>query len=143
LHGTRVQSPNSFVLAASLSVDGSQAGDRMETRRSRLGGRGIDFLVWDETEISTLLKDQAPLVDDFFGRDAVRVYLGHEVATALGDRLDASEMLEYRAKLGDLYGQVFHRLELGIRGDDRDAPLDSRFVLPYVLISEGTSTGAP
>jgi hypothetical protein len=57
--------------------------------------REIEFQVWDGAEISALIKDHPPLVDDFFGREAVKIFLGPEVADALGDRLDAAEMVTF------------------------------------------------
>jgi hypothetical protein len=86
------------------------------------------------------LKDQPRLIDDFFGREAVRTFLGAEAADALGDRLDAAGVIEFRVALGALYREVFGRLERGVQGDDRNIALSERFVLPDVL--SGTETGA-
>lgn len=130
-----------FVLAVTANLEGTSAAERVERERPRLTERGIGFQVWDETEISALMKDHPRLVDDFFSREAVKTFLGADVAGSLGDRLDAAEVIEYRAALGNLYREVFGRLERGMHIDDRNVALGDRFVLPDVLVS--TDTGAP
>ena len=132
-----------FVLAVTANLEGTQAADRIEQERPKLAQRGITLVVWDETEISAILKDHPRLVDDFFGREAVRVFLGDDVAAALTDRLDAVEVIEYRKSLGRLYREVFSRLERGVHGDDRNVPLDDRFVLPDVLVTDNGNPAAP
>jgi hypothetical protein len=111
--------------------------------RKKLTQSGITFAAWDETEISTVLKDHPRLVDDFFGRKAVRTFIGVDAAKALTDRLDVAEVIEYRIALGNLYREVFSRLERGVHGDDRNIPLVDRFVQPDVLVSASPSTPAP
>lgn len=93
---------SAFILAVTANLEGTQAADRIEEERSKLTERGITFLVWDETEISAVLKDHPRLVDDFFGREAVRTFHGDDAANALGDRLDAAAVIEYRNSLGPL-----------------------------------------
>ncbi len=132
-----------FVLAVTANLEGTQAADRIEDERLKLARRGITFVVWDETEISSVLKDHPRLVDDFFDREAVRTFLGDEAANALGDRLNAVDVIEYRRSLGRLYREVFSRLERGVHGDDRNAPLDDRFVLPDVLVTARVGTAMP
>jgi hypothetical protein len=95
-----------FVLAVTANLEGTRAADRIEDERHKLTERGITFLVWDETEISAVLNDHPRLVDDFFGREAVRTFLGDVAANALGDRLDATGVIEYRNSLGRLYREV-------------------------------------
>jgi hypothetical protein len=132
-----------FVLAVTANLEGTQAADRIEDERPKLARRGITFVVWDETEISAVLKDHPQLVDDFFGREAVRTFLGDDAADALADRLDATEVIEYRNSLGHLYREVFSRLERGVHGDDRNVPLDDRFVLPDVLVTDSAGPAMP
>ena len=126
-----------FVLAVTANLEMTQAADRIEKERPKFTQRGITFTVWDETELSTLLKDHPRLVDDFFGREAVRTFLGDEAANALRDRLDAVDMIQYRSSLGSLYREVFQSLERGTHGDDRNVPLDDRFVPPDVVVTDG------
>ncbi len=132
-----------FVLAVTANLEGTQAADRIEQERPKLAQRGITLVVWDETEISAILKDHPRLVDDFFGREAVRVFLGDDGAAALTDRLDAAEVIEYRKSLGRLYREVFSRLERGVHGDDRNVPLDDRFVVPDVLVTDNGNPAVP
>lgn len=130
-----------FVLAVTANLEGTKAADRIENERKRLAARGIKFEVWDQIEVSALMKGEPRLVDDFFGREALRTFLGSDAADVLGDRLDAAEVMEYRLALRTLYTEVFGRLERGVHGDDRNVPLQDRFVCPDVIVSTGT--GAP
>jgi NACHT domain len=132
-----------FVLAVTANLEATNAANRIERERPRLTERGIEFQVWDETEISALLKDQPRLIDDFFGREAVRTFLGAEAADALGDRLDAAEVIDFRIAMGALYREVFGRLERGVQGDDRNIALSERFVLPDVLLGTEATTAVP
>ncbi len=108
LAGDWVGKTKEFVLAVTANLERTQAADRIEEERLKLTRRGITFTVWDQTEISALLKDHPRLVDDFFGRAAVRTFLGDAVANAFGDHLDAADMIAYRSSGGPSTG--VHRL---------------------------------
>lgn len=136
LEGDWAGTAKEFVLAVSADLERTQTSDRIRTEQERLAKKGIRFKVWDEAELSALLKDHPKLVDDFFGRDSVRVFLGEEDALALGSRLDAREVIEYRQAIGELYREVFGRLERGVYSDTVHVPLDSRFVMPDVLVTD-------
>jgi hypothetical protein len=141
LDGDWAGSAAEFVLAVTASLEPVSLADQIVTERAKLAARGTAFHVWDEAEISALMKEQPRLVDDFFGRDAVRVFLGPEAAESLGDRLDAIEVIKFRHELGTLYREVFGRFERGVSGDERNVALSDRFVLPDVLAgTEGTVT---
>ena len=133
LAGEWADSAAVFVLAVTANLEPTPLADRIEDERTKLAARGVAFEVWDEPEISALMKDQPRLVDDFFGREAVSVFLGAEVANSLGDRLDATEVVKFRAALGALYREAFGRLERGVHGDERNVELPDRFVVPDVL----------
>lgn len=122
-----------LVLAVSANLDATQTAVRIEEERARLEARAVKLVIWDETELSAILKDHPRLVDDFFGREALQVFVGPDAARRLGDRLDAADVLEYRESLGRLYTEVFARVERGIHGEDRNVPLEARFVLPDVV----------
>lgn len=132
-----------FVLAVTANLERTQLADRIEEERTKLDARGIRFDVWDELGISAQMKDHPRLVDDFFGREAVKVFLGPEAALALGDRLDADEVVRFRTALGALYREVFGRLERGVHGDDRNVALPERFVLPDVLVGSDVAMPPP
>lgn len=136
LQGEWAKNCATFVLAITANLEQTQAADRIEQERGRLAERGIAFEVWDETALSAVLKDQPRLVDDFFGREAVRVFCGEQAADELGQRLDASEVVEYRAGLLRLYQEVFRGLERGVHSDRADVTLEDRFVVPDVLVTE-------
>jgi hypothetical protein len=143
LAGDWADSAAVFVLAVTANLESTSLADRIEVERTKLTERQIEFQVWDETEISALLKGHPRLVDDFFGREAVRTFLGADVADALSDRLDAAEMIEFRATLGTLYREVFGRLERGVHGDERNVALHERFILPDVLVGTDTTMAIP
>lgn len=143
LAGDWAERADEFVLAVTANLEATQAAERIEQERPKLSQREITFTVWDETEISAILKDHPQLVDDFFGREAVRVFLGDDAANALMGRLDAAEVIEFRNGLGQLYREVFAGLERGAHGDDRNVALDDRFVVPDVLVTDNASSLAP
>jgi hypothetical protein len=143
LKGAWVKKCEKFVLAVTANMEPTQAGDRIEEERSRLAKQGIAFEVWDETSMSATLKDHPRLVDDFFGREAVRVFCGARSADALGERLDAGDVVEYRASLRRLYSEVFRGLERGIHSDRADVALEDRFVLPDVTVAETLHVDSP
>ena len=138
LAGDWVGKTKEFILAVTANLEATQAADRIEVERPKLAQLGITFTVWDQTELSALLKENPLLVDDFFGREAVRTFLGDAAANALVDRLDAVDMIEYRSSLGSLYREVFHGLERGAHSDERSIPLSDRFVRPDVVVTDVT-----
>ncbi|WP_344493066.1 NACHT domain-containing protein [Streptomyces enissocaesilis] len=142
LKGAWVKKCQKFVLAVTANMEPTQAADRIEEERSRLAQQGIAFEVWDETSMSAALKDHPRLVDDFFGREAVGVFCGARSAEALGERLDAGDVIEYRASLRRLYREVFRGLERGIHSDRVDVALEDRFVLPDVTLLERQHVGS-
>ena len=79
-----------FIYATSASARSVKLADEIETLASRLRGESIEFVVWDEEEISIRLKACPELVDDFFGREWVRCFCGDEAAQSLGTRLDVA-----------------------------------------------------
>jgi hypothetical protein len=121
-----------FVLAVTAGLDRAEHTDQIEVERKKLAKRDITFTVWDEGELSALLKDHPRVVDDFFGRQTVTDFLGEDESRKLGDRLDAADMVAYRRQLGTLYREVFHSQERGTYSGERSSPLDERFVLPDV-----------
>ncbi|WNV84718.1 NACHT domain-containing protein [Umezawaea sp. Da 62-37] len=136
LNGEWAAKADEFVLAVTDRLERTQVTARIEEERPRLTSKGITFTVWDQTELCALLKDQPRLVDDFFGREAVRVFVGNDAAVALGTRLDAAEVVEFRQQFGSLYRTVFGRFEHGMHGPQRNVPLDARFVLPDIVVSD-------
>ncbi|TQM85493.1 restriction endonuclease [Saccharothrix saharensis] len=140
LRGEWAATATEFVLAVTDNLERTQAAARIEQERLRLTAKGITFTLWDQTELSALLKDQPRLVDDFFAREAVRVFAGEDAAAALGTRLDAREMIEYRQQLGSLYRTVFGQFERGMHSSERTMPLAERFIVPDVVLGDDMPT---
>jgi hypothetical protein len=67
---------NEFVLAISSSVEPTQLADQIEMERGKLAALGIRFTVWDEIGLSTKLKAQRQIVEDFFGAAVAIDFLG-------------------------------------------------------------------
>ncbi|MFI5649270.1 NACHT domain-containing protein [Kitasatospora sp. NPDC051705] len=136
LAGEWAATAKEFVLAVTADLEPTGTARRIQEEQERLAKKGIGFKPWDEAELSALLKDEPRLVDDFFGRETVRVFLGEKVAQSLEGRLDAGDVIEYRRVMGELYKEVFGRLERGVYSDAHHLPLDSRFVMPDVVVSD-------
>ena len=96
-----------FIYATSASASATELADEIETQVSRLIGESIEFVVWDEETISTMLKNCPELVDDFFGREWVKQFCGDVAAQRLGTRLDAMEVASLRRDLDKIYRAAF------------------------------------
>jgi len=75
-------------------------------------------------------------VDDFFGRAWVEAFCGGDAARTLGDRLDASEVAEFRRQLGFFYARVFEKHDRASLCRTTSPPfvaLLERYVVPDVL----------
>ncbi len=76
-----------FYFATSFDLQDTKFDVMIREQTERLAGLGIAFVPWGLQEISTLLKDQPRLVDDFFGRSWVGRFCGQEAAQALTETL--------------------------------------------------------
>jgi hypothetical protein len=80
------------------------------------------------------------IVDDFFGREWVRVFCGEQIASAIGGRLDANQVVAFRTSLRAFYGFVFNLHDPGIpippQPGTPSIPLPDRYVLPDVIATE-------
>lgn len=76
-----------FYCATSFDLQDTKFDVMIREQTERLAGLGIAFVPWGLQEISTLLKDQPRLVDDFFGRSWVGRFCGQEAAQALTETL--------------------------------------------------------
>jgi hypothetical protein len=127
-----------FIYATSLSGVKTQFADEMETQAEKLARDSIDFVVWDQEEMSRLLRDKPQLVDDFFGRAWVTVFCGSTQAEKLGSRLDAYKVSTLRKKLARIYGAAFQIADSGQLALSRTTKpilLHDRFVTPDVVVT--------
>ncbi|GAA0546405.1 hypothetical protein GCM10010172_30090 [Paractinoplanes ferrugineus] len=107
LKGDWADKTRTFYYATSYDLQDTKLDGALRTQGDRLSARGVTFVPWGVQEVSTLLKDQPSIVDDFFGRSWVEAFCGHEAAQALANNLPALESRELRTRLRQLYQAVF------------------------------------
>jgi hypothetical protein len=146
LHGTWSNRSSRFVLCTTFSGIRTQNADVLEEQAKLLAKRRIIFDLWDTSRISELLKAHPELVDDFFGREWVRVFCGSGAAASLGHRLDAQRVQEFRSELGRFYKHLFEMQDPGVpvtrTVGSPPFPLRERYVMPDVhLASDNPNAG--
>ena len=125
----------SFVLCTSHSLQSKTLTDEIEKQRERLRTKGIGLEIWDFAELNILLKNQAAIVDDFFGRNYAEEFCPPEAIEVLRNHITGPEVAELRARLGTLYTRIFAAHDPGLPvelGAKTATPLRDRYVLPDV-----------
>ena len=127
-----------FVFCTSHDTSEKKIADEIVKQQRKLSKKGIVFVVWQQSSLSSRLKKRPDLVDDFFGRPFVSAFCGKEVAESLSNRLDVHRIAEYRKKLKQFYHHIFlsHDPALPIRrelGLGR-VELADRYVVPDLRI---------
>ena len=122
-----------FVLCTSARVAPTSLAEAVEEQAQRLSELDKRFEAWDADGLSRRLKDLPQVVDDFFGREWVRVFCGDEAADALGSRLDVAEVQRLRYELGRFYGNLFAGHDAAALLDLAESDLCERFVAPNVV----------
>ena len=118
-----------FVLCVAPSLDSSQQQDTLEEQRRLLSQKGITLSVWDRGALSERLKCSPDLVDDFFGRQWVKIFNGSDAEASLGDRLNGYELKKLQARLLSLYSVIFTQHDPGLRTDgERSVDYRARYV---------------
>jgi hypothetical protein len=146
LEGDWAKRTKLFRLAVAANLNSTELVDEIEKQRARCAAEGITFEPLDQSRLSTMLKDHADLVDDFFGRSWVEAFNGAEAATALsGRRLSREQKLSARRFVQALYSTHFQTVDGGIpaaapvfRGAVRRVPVFKRYVEPSVELVEST-----
>jgi hypothetical protein len=137
LDGEWATKATSLVLCTKESLVETSRATEVESQRTRLEEQGIGLIIWDSEQLTLILKDHPRIVDDFFSRSWVRVFLGEEVASSLGTRLDASDVARFRHKLGMLYARVFGTYDPGLPitlpNPAASLPLHRRYVLTDMI----------
>lgn len=140
LDGDWKSKSSSFILFASLSLKSTSLTSVFEENVKKLEGEGIKFVKFDADELNYILKNQSKIVDDFFSREWVRLFCGEEAAAHLNlrKRLDSSQVIEYRKKLGEFYNIVFNTYDPGIPSLllEEKIPIEERFILPDIIEKE-------
>lgn len=137
LQGKWADKTNCFILCTSLALNDTKQVDEISNQRTRLTEEGIEFEVWDGSDVGALserLKQYPDLVDDFFLREWVRLFNGNEAAVLLGERLHGAQLAGLRSQLKEVYATLFLRHDQGLRMVSQcPAPLLDRYVAPSVI----------
>ncbi|SCL38829.1 NACHT domain-containing protein [Micromonospora rhizosphaerae] len=127
LKGEWARKTAAFHFATSFDLQATKLDAAIRDQTERLAKLGITFVPWGVQEVSTLLKDQPRIVDDFFGRPWVERFCGQEAARALANNLSHQDSRELRAGLHDLYRAVFYA-QGGVHPIENTEP-DQQFVI--------------
>jgi hypothetical protein len=108
LKGEWAKKTAAFYFATSFDLQDTKLDTAVRAQTERLAKLKIDFVPWGVQEVSTLLKQQPRIVDDFFGRAWVERFCGPEAAREVANNLTHQDSRELRAGLHDLYRGVFY-----------------------------------
>jgi hypothetical protein len=123
LSGQWAEKASTLVLCTSESLVRRERADELEKQTRKLEAKGVGLIPWCADQLALKLKDNPKIVQDFFGKPWVEQFCGQEAASALRNRLDASQVTEFRQKLGGVYTRVFHINDPGIEaGPSTDIP---------------------
>lgn len=103
-----------FVLALRALIDDVSLQLEIDNQTKQFLNEGVEFLVFGGDKLSDQLRQYPDLIDDFFGRNWVKAFLGQQVADELGVRVDGEEFALIRKQLRSHYISNFHVLEIGI-----------------------------
>jgi hypothetical protein len=135
LNGEWASTVTCFTLCTTFRLESTRILAEIEEQRKRLRERSIALEIWDAAELDILLKAQAEIVDDFFGRPHAEMFCPPEALEALRNRITGPTVAELRKKLGSLYTRVFVAHDPGLPvelGSKDPTPLRDRYVLPDI-----------
>ena len=147
LDGSWASKTDEFVLTLTVSTERTNLVEAIEAQGDRLRERNIRFLPLGITQISERLKDHPDLVDDFFGREWVRIFCGEDAVDKLSSRrLEPAEVIRLRQLLRRCYTEHFEITDPGlpsfigpISPDHQPFRLVDRFVPPEILEEQQVS----
>lgn len=121
-----------FGICTSTNLSSTARAKAVEEQRVVLADRGKDLETWDVNRISTNLKTEPGLVDDFFDRPWVVRFNGQSAADSLEGRLSRRSAFQTRRDLGAFYSRVFTVHDAGLSLHAIRPPEDLRelFVVP-------------
>lgn len=114
--------------------------DAIEKARTDLAARGIAFEPTFGKELAEKLKNEAEIIDDFFGRPWVERVCPPELVAVLADRMSRIDVTALRMKLRSLYAAWIGIVDPGLPlvgqiGAETPAPeLSRRYVIPEVIL---------
>ncbi len=136
LAGAWAGKASQFVLCTQVSLEPRSLADEFEKQATALRARNISLLAWDSRQLSGKLKDDPKVVNDFFGKAWLSSFCGAEAADLLRNRLDATQVAEFRRNLGQFYTHVFNvndpASEATSSTEIRLLPIDQRFIVPDI-----------
>ena len=122
LAGQWADKAREFVLCVAIPLASKKQQDELDRQRNRLAQKRIKLSVWDGSPAGTLserLKNSPDLVDDFFGREWVKIFNGHDAAANLKERLNGYELRTLQTRLLKLYSVIFEQHDPGLRIDNK------------------------
>jgi hypothetical protein len=128
LKGEWAEKTAAFHFATSFDLQGTKFDAAIREQTDRLAKLGITYVPWGVQEVSTLLKDQPRIVDDFFGRAWVERFCGSEAAQAVANNLPHQDSRDLRAGLRDLYRAAFYA-QGGVHSAENTEPAQQFVIL--------------
>ena len=131
-----------FVLAVASDFSSPKQIDAIERARDKLKATGIEFDPCDARKLTTRLRGEPDLIDDYFDRPWVTKICAPETVRQLEDRLSRFELASLRPALRDCYNSWISTIDPGlpIAGQDRQGrtrpaiPISERYVQPDIIL---------
>jgi hypothetical protein len=147
LEGAWAARSSSLILCTEKSFEDRSIAEEFETQAALLADKKISLLAWDARHLSESLRVKPEIVNDFFGKAWLEAFLGASASAALRNRLDVSQVAEFREKLGQFYMHVFNTNDPGSEGsasgDMQLLPIKRRFILPDIEEEQAIPSGVP
>lgn len=128
---------DTLYLCTSCEWNKTQVQDRFELLKSELEKDNITLIKWDKIQISRYLKTEPQIVFDFFGLEWVKKFNGDLALQkiSLSKKLDAKQIIKFRAELYEFYSTIFNIQDPGIPTKELNSPytLQDRFIIPDIL----------
>lgn len=102
-----------FVICVSCLLQDTDTQELIEREAQRFRDSRKILLPLDAHGLSDRLRDHVTIIDDFFGRDWVKVFVGEEAVAALANRIDTKWANKFRSSLARDYVATFRRLDPG------------------------------
>ena len=114
LEGKWRDKAKAFKIMTAHPIEDTKIADAIIAAQTQLSKHDIEFEVLGKEQISTWLKDQPRIVDDFFSRGWVEAFCGPGILPVLERRLNAEAVARYRIQLKRFYEVLFNRYDPGI-----------------------------
>jgi hypothetical protein len=109
-----------FVICVSCLLQDTDTQELIEREAQRFRSNSKVLLSLDAQGFSDRLRDQIVLIDDFFGRDWVKAFLGPESVRILANRIDPEFANKLRHSLARDYVAGFKLLDPGVQLGSQD-----------------------